>query len=253
VANAPVANAVNTVARLEQRIACNQFGSRSFREFVFDVLDPQDTDSVLEIGPGLGAQFLLVAARVRRAIGIDVSGEMVAELRRRVGRSNAVVVPGDMDDLARLDLNGPFTLAYAVYSLYYSRDPATVVKAVAGMLEVPHARCVSVNSDAGNNQEWFADLGTLYELPPDVLDVAHVCRRTILPAFHNAFRFVTCRTFEDRVRFPSVDALLAYYDACTPYCRADKRGEAARYFRAKFARDGCYEITKRSLALVGTS
>lgn len=248
-----VLNAANTVAQLRQRIACNQSSSRAFSGFVLDVLDPREADVALDIGSGLGPQLIPVAERVRGVIGLDLSPELAAELRRRVARPNAAVIVGDMDDLANLDLGGPFTLVYAVYSLYYSRDPARVVKDVAGLLDGPRARVVSVTPDVGNNEMWYADLGRLYEVSADALDVPHVCRRLILPAFLDTFRTVTCLSYRDRVRFSSLDALMAYYDACAPYCRPDKRDEALRYFGAAFDRDGGYEIAKRSLAIVGTN
>jgi SAM-dependent methyltransferase len=247
----PVSNAANTAAQLRQRIACNQSRSQAFPAFVLDVLDPRPDDSVLDIGSGLGAQLMPVAERVGRVVGLDVSPELVAELRTQVPHPNAGVIAGDMDDLGGLDLGGPFTLIYAVYSLYYSRDPARVVQAAARLLDGSRARFVSVTPDVGNNQGWYADLGRLYELPADALDVPHVCRRLILPAFLDTFRAVTCTIYQGRVRFPTLEALMAYYDACAPYCRPDKRDEARRYFRAKVERDGGYEITKRSLALVG--
>lgn len=246
----PAGNVTNSVTQLRQRIACNGGGSRSFVDFLLDVLSPEPDDSALDLGPGLGAQLIPVAARVRRAVGVDVSPAMVAELRARLTHTNAIAIVGDMDGLAALDLGGPFSLVYAVYSLHYSRDPVRVVKAAAELLNGPRARFVCVTPDVGNNAEWFADLGTLYDLAADALDVPHICRRIILPACRDIFRTVVCKTYEDRIRFPSVEVLMAYYDACAPYCRPDRRDAALRHFRAKFQRAGGYEITKRSLAVV---
>jgi hypothetical protein len=249
----PVGNALNSVARLRQRIASNRSASRDFAAFVLETLQPTADDRALDLGPGLGAQLIPVAERVRRVVGLDISSEMVAELRKRMSARNAEVRVGDMDDLGgALHRGAPFTLVYAVYSLYFSRDPARVVRAVAGLLGGASARFVAVAPDAGNNQAWFADLGRLYELPADAVDVPNVCRRDILPAFLEVFRTVTCRSYRDRIRFPTLTALMDYYDACAPYCRPDKRGEAQRYFAAKIERDGGYEIAKHSLAVVGT-
>jgi SAM-dependent methyltransferase len=246
-----VGNAINTVTRLQQRIACNQSSSQGFQRFVLDLLSPEGDDLALDIGPGLGLQLIPVAQRTRGAIGLDLSPEMVTALRARLAGPNAAAVVGDMDELADLDLGGPFTLVYAVYSLYYSRDPVRVVRAVAELLAGERARFVSVTPDVGNNRRWHTDLGELFELPAEVLDVARMCRCVILPAFLDTFREVTCVTHQDQVRFSSLDALMAYYDACAPYCRPDKRGDALAYFGRKIDRDGGYEITKRSLGLIG--
>ena len=244
-------NRANTVARLRQRIACNQSSTGGFGAFVLRLLDAREDDVVLDIGPGLGNHFIPVAERVRRIVGLDISEEMVRELRERANRDNTTVVAGDMDDLDRLDLGAPFTLVYSVYSLYYSRDPARVVKLVAALLAGARARLVCVTPDEGNNAAWYADLGKLYEVQADALEVPYVCRRVILPAFGDTFSEVHTTPYEDRVRFPTLEALMAYYDACAPYCRPDKREDALRYFGAKIAADGFYELTKRSLGIVG--
>lgn len=245
-------NAINTVARLGSRIACNQSRTQEFSRFVLEQLAPRAEDAALDIGPGLGAQLTAVAERVRRIVGVDVSSELVGELRIRAPR-NAVVIAGDMDDLAGLDIGGPFSLVYAVYSLHYSRDPARVVEAVAGLLGGSGARFVTVTPDVGNNAAWFADLGRLYEVPAEVLDVPQVGRGLILPAYRAAFGAVTVATYQDRVRFPSLAALMTYYDACAPYCRPDQRDAARRYFGAKIDRDGGYEIAKHSVAVIGNA
>jgi SAM-dependent methyltransferase len=244
-------NAVNTIERLQQRIDCNQSSSRSFAEFVITVLRPQADDIALDIGPGLGSQLIPLAARVRRIVGLDLSAEMVAELQARTAGAAAEILRGDMDDLGNIVPSGPFSLIYAVYSLYYSHAPASVVRQVAALLASERGRFVCINPDAGNNQGWFADLGALYDLPADVVGVPHIGQRVILPAFREAFAAVECFSYEDRKRFLTLESLMAYYDACAPYCRPDTRDEAARFFGEKIEREGGYEIAKRSLAIVG--
>jgi len=244
-------NAANSAARLGGRIACNQRYARGFLDFVLQMLELDRDDAVLDLGPGLGSQLVPVAARVRRAVGVDVSPELIAALRASTAGANVTLVEGDMDALAALDLETPFNLAYAVYSLHYSRDPAAVLRAVDALLDGPRARCVVVTPDSGNNAGWFADLGRLYAVDADALAVAHLGRRIIVPAFRTTFARVECTTFHARAHFPTVDAVMAYYDASAPYCRPDRRDEVQRYFAAIIDRDGGYTIDKHSLAIVG--
>ena len=249
--NQGIANSINTVPKLRQRVACNRSSSHDFDRFVLDLMDPDAEDSVLDLGPGLGKQLIPVAGRVRRVLGLDVSPEIVAELHTQVSGPSVELVVADMDDLAALDLGGRFSLAYAVYSLYYSTDPARVVRAVAELLEGPRARFVVVVPDRDNNAGWFADLGRLYELPAEARETPHLGRDIILPAFLDVFPTVTSATFRSDVRFGGLDELMRYYDACAPYCRPDKRDEARECFRASFERQGSYCISKHSLALTG--
>jgi SAM-dependent methyltransferase len=244
-------NRANTPEQLRQRIACNRSASSDFDLFVMSLLEPSASDVVLDIGPGVGAQMVPLASVVERIVGLDCSPEMAEAIRAQLTGPDVEVLVGSMDDLTSLDLGGPFTLVYAVYSLYYASDPARVVHAVARLLERSRGRFVVVAPDLGNNADWFSDLGRLYALPGDVIEVPHIGRGVILPAFLETFRTVTCSVLRSRVAFPTVESLMRYYDACAPYCRADRREQALAYFRRKVERDGSYWISKRSLGLVG--
>lgn len=244
-------NLINTPERLRQRVACNLFASVDFDQFVHELLAPSADDIVLDIGPGLGKQLIPLAAAVRRIVGLDSSPELVAALRAQISSPNAEVIRGDMDDLGELELGGCFTLVYSVYSLYYSDDPARVVEAAARLLEGSRARFVVVAPDLGNNMEWHSDLARIYDLPADVLEVSRICRGVVLPAFLDVFQTVNCSLLRSEVSFPTLEDLMRYYDACAPYCLAERRGEAQEYFRARIERDGMYRVSKRSLGLIG--
>ena len=191
-----MSNAINSVERLQQRLACNRSAPRSFPRFVQRLLAVRADDRVLDLGCGLGAQLLPVAEKARRVVGVDAAQEIVEALRERLPRADAEVVHGDMDALAELDLTGPFTLAYSVYSVYYSADPARLVRAVVRLLAGARSRFVVVAPDLGNNERWYADLGRLYPLPEPVLESPRVCREVVLPAFLDAFPNVRCASFE---------------------------------------------------------
>lgn len=246
-----VNNAINSAQRLDQRLACNRAGGSSFRRFVRRLLAVRRDDSALEIGTGLGDQLLHVAGRARRATGVDISAELVRALRQRVTSDNVRVVQGDMDRMDDLDLRGPFTLAYSVFSIYYSRDPSRVVRTLAGLLAGEGARCVVVAPDVDNNADWYADLGRLYRLPRNVLHTTRACRDVVLPAMLDLFPTVQCTAFRNEVSFADLDGLMRYYDACAPYCRPDRRDEARAFFKRRFARDGSYRISKHVLGVVG--
>lgn len=246
-----VENLINTPEQLRQRMACNGSADADFDQFVLGLLAPSGSDVVLDIGPGVGKQMIPLAGLVSRIVGLDCSPEMTAAIRAQLPGPNVETVVGSMDDLARLELAGPFTLVYAVYSLYYASDPARVVQAVGRLLGGSRARFVVLTPDVGNNEGWFADLGQLYPVAADVLEVPRIGRKVILPAFLDAFRSVECTRFSSTVSFSTVESLMRYYDACAPYCRRDRRAQALAHFRARMERDGGYAIAKRSLALVG--
>jgi hypothetical protein len=176
---------------------------------------------------------------------------MVAGLSAQLSIPRARVVEGDMEDLGTLDVGGPFSLVYAVYSLHHAADPGRVIRAAAGLLDGPAARLVVVTPEVGNNAAWFADLGQLYPLPANILAVPSVGRQIFLPTLRAACRTVTQTVLESEIAFPTLDALMRYYDACPHYCWPAHREAARRRFAGHFAREGRYGIVKRSLGLVG--
>jgi SAM-dependent methyltransferase len=82
-----------------------------------------NTDSeVLDIGCGIGRLLVALAPEVKRAVGIDVSAEMVKAAQRRCGRSeNVEVLKGDGRGLTGLR-DASFDLAIAVDSFPYLRQ-----------------------------------------------------------------------------------------------------------------------------------
>ena len=77
---------------------------------------------VLDIGCGIGRLLVALAPRVKRAVGIDVSAEMVKAAQRRcVALDNVEVIKGDGHGLADLP-DASFDLAIAVDSFPYLRQ-----------------------------------------------------------------------------------------------------------------------------------
>ena len=73
-----VSNAINTVERLEQRLACNRAAPGSFRRFVERLLQVREDDSVLDLGCGLGEQLIPAAETASRADTASVPASCTA-------------------------------------------------------------------------------------------------------------------------------------------------------------------------------
>jgi ubiquinone/menaquinone biosynthesis C-methylase UbiE len=83
---------------------------------------------LLDLGCGTGASTaaLLEAAPEARIIGVDASGEMLAQARSKTWPSNVEFVHGNVENLAMTGITGPFDgilAAYLVRNLVH-RDPA---------------------------------------------------------------------------------------------------------------------------------
>lgn len=75
---------------------------------IVEALDPQLTDTVVEIGPGRGALTELLSARSGRLIALEIDRDLAAHLRGvYVDRPNVEVVEGDALEFDWAPLAGP--------------------------------------------------------------------------------------------------------------------------------------------------
>jgi SAM-dependent methyltransferase len=112
----------NQTIQLEQRLALRRW------------LDVRPGTRVLDVGCGVGRWSRLLAERGARVTGVDLSPTMIDQARRRA----AVEGVADhcdfrVQDLSRLDVEGPFDLVLGVTVLQHILDPELLHAAVRGM------------------------------------------------------------------------------------------------------------------------
>jgi SAM-dependent methyltransferase len=82
-------------------------------EPVLDFLEPFAAGGALELAIGTGRIALPLAQRGVRVAGIDLSPDMVAELRKKPGGAE---IPVEIGDYATTRVDGTFSLAYIVFN-----------------------------------------------------------------------------------------------------------------------------------------
>jgi SAM-dependent methyltransferase len=82
-------------------------------EPVVDFLEPFAADGALELAIGTGRIALPLARRGVRVAGIDLSPDMVAQLRKKPGGDE---IPVEIGDYATTRVEGTFSLAYIVFN-----------------------------------------------------------------------------------------------------------------------------------------
>jgi ArsR family transcriptional regulator len=109
------------------------------------MLPRSDTWEHLDIGTGTGRILEVVGERVSRAVGIDLSREMLAVARanlERVGAANCQVRQGDMN---RLPLPAEsFDVATLHLALHYAEDPGVAIAEAARVLR-PGGRLIVID------------------------------------------------------------------------------------------------------------
>ncbi|SHK91532.1 Ubiquinone/menaquinone biosynthesis C-methylase UbiE [Pseudonocardia thermophila] len=92
---------------------------------------------LLDVGCGTGASTaaLLDAAPEAEVVAVDASGEMLAEARRKTWTGNVTFVQGDVEDLERAGVTGPFDGILAAYLIRNVEDPNAALRTLFGLLK----------------------------------------------------------------------------------------------------------------------
>ncbi len=70
-----------------------------------DAAEIAPEDTVLEVGPGLGALTSVLAERARRVVAVEVDRDLIAGLRSRFASApNVAIVEGDVLELSPSEL-----------------------------------------------------------------------------------------------------------------------------------------------------
>jgi ubiquinone/menaquinone biosynthesis C-methylase UbiE len=113
--------------------------ARQQRE-ALEALELKTGDRLLDVGCGTGAAVRAAAEVVERAVGLDLSPNMLAEARKRAtGLPNAEFVEGDSENLPFDD--GEFTAALCTTSLHHYPRPDAAAREFARVL-APGGRLV---------------------------------------------------------------------------------------------------------------
>ncbi len=125
-----------------------------------------DTDTrVLEIGPGSGGFTLPLAGIVREIVAVEPSPGMRAELARNLaeaGRTNVRIFPSRIEE-GLDEIEGPFDLALASYSLYNVLPIDDVLRSLTRRANL----LVALMGD-GKQEVWYRDLYQRFRGHPPV-------------------------------------------------------------------------------------
>ena len=126
------------------------------KEFV-KVIGDQPIGDFLDIGTGTGRILELLAERVERGMGIDVSSEMLTVARTNLESANlrnVHVRQGDMYNVPVEDQSIDLATLHLV--LHYSDDPALVIQEAARVLR-PNGRLVIVDFQTHHEEQLRAE------------------------------------------------------------------------------------------------
>jgi 16S rRNA (adenine1518-N6/adenine1519-N6)-dimethyltransferase len=123
---------------------------------IADAAELAPDDTVIEIGPGLGALTDVLAQRAGRVIAVEVDRDLTASIRERfVDSANISVIEGDVLDMTPAEILGraggtppyavvanlPYNIAAPTIRMFLEGDPQPLRMVVMVQLEVAEAIC----------------------------------------------------------------------------------------------------------------
>jgi ubiquinone/menaquinone biosynthesis C-methylase UbiE len=144
----------------DRRAACYEGGFTArwrdpVQKAAITALQLTSEDRLLDVGCGTGSAIREAAPLVRRAIGIDLSGEMIREADRLAERLDGVAfLVGDSEHLPFED--GTFTALLCSNSFHHYPDPAAAVREMARVL-APGGRLVLADASSDRVAARVAD------------------------------------------------------------------------------------------------
>jgi SAM-dependent methyltransferase len=220
-------------------------------------LDLTPDSLLLDLGSGTGTLLVSYASRIQppgECVAIDISAESLGRLRQRAVECGLPVrtYRMNMDELidssAHPELRG-FSHISAVYSFYYSADPARLLDAAASRLTAD-GRVVVVAPTPGNNVEWFALLDEAsVRVPRWIRNLDRdFIRKVLEPNARRLFARVDAESATNVVTFRSAEELNAYWRSNIYFSpEASPRVEMA--IARRFDAGSEFHITKRLKAV----
>ena len=123
------------VAKNWDQIRAMHVPQQELEDTLLEVIGDEPVGELLDIGTGTGRMLEILADRVKRSVGIDLSSDMLAVARsniERAGLTHAHVRQGDMYQLPLEDASIDLAILHLV--LHYSDDPAKVIKEASRVL-----------------------------------------------------------------------------------------------------------------------
>lgn len=124
-----------TVARSWDSIRSLYVPQAQVEEKLLDIVGEQRLDDLLDIGTGTGRILEILADRVERGVGVDLSSPMLAVARsniERCGLANIHFRHGDMYQLPIEDMSVDLAVLHMV--LHYSDDPCEAIREAGRVL-----------------------------------------------------------------------------------------------------------------------
>ena len=200
---------------LIQRIDLQRkYGTHDLTDWFLNLAAPCSTDTVLDIGCGNGKNLITFAKVCARAVGIDISKDLLKAANNAISSLNLtnvhlVEASGDAFDLGE----ERFDIVMCNFAIYYM-DAIETIRRIAHYL-TPSGTAYIMGSPDENAQELLYIHGLATDFLPDIYAPGYSDIRKYEAMLHRFFVKCTFHRFVNPINFPSPTEFLNYYTATT--------------------------------------
>jgi SAM-dependent methyltransferase/DNA-binding HxlR family transcriptional regulator len=142
------------VAKSWETIRLMHVPQQQLEDTLLEVVGSEPIDDLLDIGTGTGRMLEILADRVTRGVGVDLSSGMLAVARTNIDRTGLTHVHARQGDMYHLPLDdASIDLSILHLVLHYSDDPTEVIREASRVLR-SGGRLIVVDF-ASHNEEYL--------------------------------------------------------------------------------------------------
>jgi ubiquinone/menaquinone biosynthesis C-methylase UbiE len=204
---------------LENRILSQKNQQIDLNKWIFNNLEVNPEDDVLELCCGIGSQTKYFARKIKQGSldCVDVNLESIEKIKASINNEKVEFFTSEIDDTDNYT-NKSYDIIFCAYGFYYSKSPERLHATLKGCLR-ENGRFVIVGPVLGNNFPLYDIVRNIGCIIPDaVVDASENFMLRFLELFLKNYKDVKVKRIVNRIEYSSHDQLLKYWKNTTFYC-----------------------------------